>query len=103
MLPYAWPLLDGTWVAVEPLLLTADPRVLKASAQVGIGIALLPNVEGSDFDAADDPAEQRELLLVMGGVVGRQQQLSLSASKHAMTLPLIKTVVACLVRRGTLG
>lgn len=69
--PARWPVVDGASVAVSGSLIANDMNVIRASAELGLGIAHLP------LGLLKSELEEGRLVPVLPGIIGRTVFLSL--------------------------
>ncbi|KIG11864.1 Transcriptional regulator, LysR family protein [Enhygromyxa salina] len=88
-----WPSRDGGTFGIEPRLTTNDFNLLRQFAGLGLGIALLPNIDRLATTPADD-----ELIPVLEGVVGRSHELRAVVPAALAELPNITATLSHLER-----
>lgn len=94
--PKRWPLREGGTVGVDPTLTCADQHALRRLAQLGLGIALLPDADASEFDSDDDA-----LMPVLDGIVGCTRELQVVVPEVLAETTRMRAILDQLARVGT--
>lgn len=85
--PTAWPVHDGTIVAVTPQVVSTDIHLLRQCTAAGMGIAFLPTAAIAEADDADD------LVPVLPDTVGRERPLSVVVPAALADIPRIRALL----------
>lgn len=88
-----WPLFDGGSITLTPALTSRDPQLLHSFVELGLGIALLTEVDGHAL-ANDDDA----LVPVLDDVVGRTRELRVVVPEVLAETTKVRAVVGQLVQ-----
>lgn len=85
--PTAWPVRDGTTVAVTPQVISTDIHLLRQCAAAGMGIAFLPDAGISEADGAGD------VVPVLPYAVVRERPLRVVVPAALADIPRIRAVL----------